>query len=657
MSTDTAYRRLIDDLADRIVSENGHRAMARCPAHDDNHPSLSLTDIGGRVLVYCHAGCQTADIVAALDRTMADLFDTRKGAEYRYTRRVVHRTPDKDFWQSGDTKDRSLFHIEKLPAGAATVYACEGENDVLAIESDDCIAVCNAMGAGKAHLADWTPLTGKDVIIVAHRDEAGKKHAAQVEELVHSIARSVKVVEAQVGNDAADHIAAGKTLDEFAAASWWQPQPADSSDGIIDGATLFDDIHTYLGRFLAYPTERAQIAHTLWIGHAWLMDCWESTPRIAFLSPEPGSGKTRALEITEPLVPNPIHSVNVTSAYLFRKIAENPRPTLLYDEIDTVFGPKAKENEEIRGVINSGHRNGATAGRCVIRGKVIETEELASYCAVMMAGLDDLPDTIMDRAVVIRMRKRAPGESVKPWRRRVNLPEAQKLHDRLSRWASQNHDKAAEHWPEMPEQITDRRADVWEPLLAVADLAADHWPATSRCSGVADVADSKQEGRSIGVLLLRDIRTVFAKRYEQPLVAADLITDLKGMIESPWQTYGRDRKGLDPRRLAQRLAKYGIASRNVRFDNGVFKAYEMWQFEDAWLRYLTTADDADDNDDARRSSEESATSATPQVSGDSVSATPTLGGKRHDLCWMCCGPKPIEDPLCPSCQADQDAED
>ena len=67
----------------------------------------------------------------------------------------------------------------------------------------------------------------------------------------------------------------------------------------------------------------------------------------------------------------------VRSAYLFRKVSdENGPPTILYDEIDTVFGPKAKENEDIRGMLNAGHRKGATAGRCVIRGKIVETEEL-----------------------------------------------------------------------------------------------------------------------------------------------------------------------------------------------------------------------------------------------------------------------------------------
>src|SRR5437762_9122561 len=115
-----------------------------------------------------------------------------------------------------------------------------------------------------------------------------------------------------------------------------------------NGAKILDAVHAYLRRFVVYPSEHAAIAHTLWIAHTHRMDAWESTPRIAFLSPEPGSGKSRALEVTETLVPTPVQAVNVSAAYLFRKVSgEAGMPTILFDEIDTVFGPKAKENEEI----------------------------------------------------------------------------------------------------------------------------------------------------------------------------------------------------------------------------------------------------------------------------------------------------------------------
>lgn len=118
------------------------------------------------------------------------------------------------------------------------------------------------------------------------------------------------------------------------------------SNGIeesLNGALILDDLHTYLGRFVAYPSEQAHVAHTLWIAHTHLMDEWESTPRLAFLSVEPGSGKTRALEVTEPTVPRAVEAVNATPAYLIRKISSPAGlPTILFDEIDTVLGRKRK---------------------------------------------------------------------------------------------------------------------------------------------------------------------------------------------------------------------------------------------------------------------------------------------------------------------------
>jgi hypothetical protein len=152
------------------------------------------------------------------------------------------------------------------------------------------------------------------------------------------------------------------------------------------GAVLLGEVEVFLGRFVIYPSEHAKVAHVLWVAHAHLMDTWDSTPRLAFLSPEPASGKSRALEVTELLVPAPVEAVNVSPAYLFRKVGETSC-TILFDEIDTVFGPKAKENEEIRGLLNAGHRRGAVAGRCVVRGNTIETEEIPAYCAVALAGL------------------------------------------------------------------------------------------------------------------------------------------------------------------------------------------------------------------------------------------------------------------------------
>jgi hypothetical protein len=403
---------------------------------------------------------------------------------------------------------------------------------------------------------------------------------------------------------------------DFDESSAWQRSAA------ADRPAALDDVHAFLGRFVAYPSSDAHAAHTLWIAHTHLMYSWESTPRIAFLSPEPGSGKTRALEVTELLVPRPVEAVNVTPAYLFRKVgAPEGRPTILFDEIDTVFGPKAKDNEEIRGLLNAGHRRGAVAGRCVVRGKVVETEEIPAYCAVAMAGLGGLPDTLLSRAVVIRMRRRAPGEQVQAYRRRVHVGEGHKLRDALASWSVEVAPEVTDAWPDMPDGITDRDADVWEALLAVADAAGGDWPERARVAAVALVALSKESTPSLGVRLLADLRTVFGTA--EVMSTEDLLSALHALEEAPWSDL--QGKPLNARGLGTRLRQYGVTSKSVRIDGKTPKGYAREDLWDAWSRYLATPP------------MESATSAT-SATGCAVCEQPIhpAAGRIHPGCEVPC---------------------
>ena len=362
-----------------------------------------------------------------------------------------------------------------------------------------------------------------------------------------------------------------------------EDQAARIAEHLPGGAEVLDEVHDFLGRFVAYPDPAGHVAHTLWIAHTHMMDAWESTPRIAFLSPEPGSGKTRALEITEMLVPRPVEAVNVTPAYLFRKVGdEDGAPTILFDEIDTVFGPKAKDNEEIRGLLNAGHRRGAVAGRCVVKGKTVTTEEIPAYCAVALAGLGNLPDTILSRSVVIRMRRRAPNERVEAYRRRLHTPEGEHLHDRIAAWAERAFDQVDGAWPDMPHAIEDRDADVWEPLLAIADAAGGDWPETARVAAVTLVTESKESTPSLGVRLLADLRDVFGDR--PAMFTTDILDALNGMDEAPWGSL----RGhpLDPRGLSNRLRPYGVKRHQIRIGDEVNKGYRADDLHDAWARYL-----------------------------------------------------------------------
>jgi Protein of unknown function (DUF3631) len=351
-----------------------------------------------------------------------------------------------------------------------------------------------------------------------------------------------------------------------------------------DGAKLLGDVCAFLGRFIAYPSEHAQFAHALWIMHTHLMEAWDSTPRIAFLSPEPGSGKTRALEISELMVPNAVEAVNMSPAYVFRRIgAEIGLPTLLIDEVDALFTGKSQAGEEIRALLNAGHRRGAMVGRCVIHGKTVTTEESPAFCAVALAGLGFLPDTLMSRSVIIKMRRRAPNETVEPYRRRDHAPEGEMLRDRIDAWAATLVDDIKRARPKMPPGVEDRAADCWEPLLAVADAAGGHWPEIARVAAVTLVAVAKEVNPSLGIRLLEDIRTAFGG--DDRLSTEQLLHRLIALPESSWGNLKG--KPLDDRGLALRLRKYDVRPKTIRIGTTTPRGYERADFEDAWARYLS----------------------------------------------------------------------
>lgn len=347
---------------------------------------------------------------------------------------------------------------------------------------------------------------------------------------------------------------------------------------------LLDRVEAFCRRFVSYPVSHAAIAHVLWIAHTHGLDAFESSPRFAFLSPEAGSGKTRGLEITETLVPRPVLTVSATPAYLIRKVSSDEgRPVILQDEADTVWGAKAKDNEEIRGLYNAGHRRSGVAGRCTPAGNKLIAEEYPAFCAVAFAGLNDLPETIMSRSIVARMKRRAPNEKVEAFRARIHEPEGNQLRDELATAVGEIEEMLQGAWPEMPDGVSDRDADVWEPLLAIADAAGGQWPERARVAAVALVSDAKGKPPTLGVRLLADIRHVFGDRDQLPTKL--LIEDLIAIDESPWGDLRG--KPMDPRSLARMLSRYEISSKTIRMEASTPKGYARSDFEDAWKRYLS----------------------------------------------------------------------
>lgn len=350
-----------------------------------------------------------------------------------------------------------------------------------------------------------------------------------------------------------------------------------------DGAVLLDELRAAIGKYVVLPGEEALTAVTLWVAATHIQAALQHAPRLAVISPTKGCGKSRVLDVLYETVHDPMMTVNTSPAVIFRTIGKIP-PTLLVDEADTIFGPKASGDSEIlRGLLNAGHQRNRPAWR--ISGPEHKPTPFPTFAMAAIAGIGDLPDTITDRSVVLRMQKRKPGEKVAPFRSRYAAPELNALRDRLAAWLGPLRSEAGRLVPDMP--VEDRAADTWEPLVIVADLAGGHWPSRARaaCVAMTRFAAVQDEQTSLKTRLLRDIHRIFERANNpQALASQDLVAALIQDAEAPWAEHGT--KGLNAYHLGNLLRDFGIYPANHRFEGGrQSKAYARNRFLDAWARH------------------------------------------------------------------------
>jgi hypothetical protein len=343
----------------------------------------------------------------------------------------------------------------------------------------------------------------------------------------------------------------------------------------VDGAALLTEIVATLQRFVIadLPTLRAA---ALWAVHTYLLDVLTVSPIAHIGAPEKRCGKTVLLSALGKLVHRPLQSVSISAAGLFRMV-EKWHPTLLIDEADSFL----RDNEPLRGILNSGHtRDSAFVVRC--QGDDHEPERFSTWCPKAIAGIGRIADTLEDRSVPLRMRRKLPGESVERLRR---APPAafDKLRAMIARWAGDNADRIGRTVPAPMPGLHDRAQDNFEPLLAIAEVAGGDWPRLSRDAALAlcgQPADAPADE------LLASIRDVFDTRGVDRVSSSDLVEALAADAEGPWATWNRGRP-ISPRQVARKLADFQIVPATIRLPNSTTpRGYHLHQFADAWQRYL-----------------------------------------------------------------------
>ncbi|MFH5822247.1 DUF3631 domain-containing protein [Georgenia sp. AZ-5] len=348
------------------------------------------------------------------------------------------------------------------------------------------------------------------------------------------------------------------------------------------GAELLNRVRSVFARYTVQSSDHALTALSLYALYTHAAHAFDFAPRLLLTSAEKRSGKSRTLEVLGALSRAPLVAANATVPAIFRSIDPDKPRTLIFDEADTIFGTKIKAemNEDLRGLINAGFQRGTPVLRTVGPNHV--PTEFATFAPVVMAAIGTLPDTIVDRAVNIRLRRRKPSEVVAPFRAGRHAPELHQLRDELALWAGAHLAVLRDLEPESP--LEDRAADLWEPLLAVADTAGGSWPSRARQAAVALVAQAADADgdHSLGAELLRDIQIVLEGTAREFIQTSALLERLRELEDSRW-----GEEGLSGRRLADLLKPYGVTP--GRDSSGNARGYRLSVFADVFERYLTAA--------------------------------------------------------------------
>jgi phage/plasmid primase-like uncharacterized protein len=345
----------------------------------------------------------------------------------------------------------------------------------------------------------------------------------------------------------------------------------------IPGAELAQEIRTILNQYLILP-KGADVAITLWIFFTWVHDAFSIAPMLIFESPVMRCGKSTALRILSKLVKRSLLSSNITPAALFRSI-EAFSPTLIIDEADTFLD----SNSEIRGIINAGHeRENAFVVRTV--GEDFQPTRFDVFGPKVISGIGSRKGTLLDRGIVIEMKRRGPNDKVERFKsRRENRLNT--IQRKLARWATDNIENLEELVRELPEQLNDRQADNWEPLFSISNSLGKPWVDDSLHSALA--LSHVRDDDELGIQLLHDIKNIFEKNNNpENIFTANILKELESMEERPWPEFQKSGKLITAQGIAKLLKPFEIKPNSIRKGLKKGKGYKLSHFKDAFVRYL-----------------------------------------------------------------------
>jgi putative DNA primase/helicase len=343
---------------------------------------------------------------------------------------------------------------------------------------------------------------------------------------------------------------------------------------------VIDLVHRVV-EWYVWLTPAQRVAVTLWILHTHVYDRFQVTPRLALVSPVRACGNTVLVDLIEALVPKPEKPDIITPAALYHIIDER-HPTVLLDKGD--IGLMLAPNGFYRAILNSGHRRGGS--RTILHEG--RPRRFSTHAPLLVAGIGRFPLPLMHLAVVIETVRYDGSGELKRFTGRD--PVIDYIFGRLRSWAPEV-DLDAES--QLPPQLSNRQADNWRPLIAIADTFGPEWGRRARDAAIELTLAHQDE--DAGRLLLHDIRCIFDERRVDRLSSEELVAALNDLDDSMWCEWRGPQGDQQPRRLskgglAQMLMSFDIRPRTIwpPHRSPVSKSkkgYLRLQFESAWRSY------------------------------------------------------------------------
>jgi hypothetical protein len=354
---------------------------------------------------------------------------------------------------------------------------------------------------------------------------------------------------------------------------------------------LLDLLSSTFSRFLILPSHAADTL-ALWTLHTYAYELHDVTAYLGIESPEKRCGKSTLITVLSEVANRAVVASNISSSAFFRVIQQS-KPTLLIDEADTFL----RGNDELRGILNSGYtrktafvirvanepgqpegdskgeQKGASNGAFNLR-------RFSTWCPKAIAVIGRLPDTLSDRCIVIRMQRKLTVEECE----RSSRFDGAELRARCERVAREHAAAIEAAAPEIPAELNDRAADLWEPLLALAELAGGTWPQRGRNSAVG-ISTSAQDRSPMGSLLVDLLLCMLREPERKKFLTREILGYLNAVGERPWCSM-RKGKEINDMWLAQQLRPYGISPKSVWIEGQVGRGYVFEDCEDVFRRYI-----------------------------------------------------------------------